>query len=434
MQKSERIVLLIIILFIGFGFTVNFIANALLPVAERKIDRVILFSIDSGNPEYLSEEMMPKLFGEILEQGSKYKFAMGVLASETQHGHTTILTGAFTNNSGMIGNGYYDNETGKTTGVALDPNFRLAETIFEANPALTTAFISGKWRLPPLLAPGADLVLASQESGYTIPDRYVTRLGLPITYYDGDIVDRWCIDAVIEAIRIDDPDFIFCNLAWTDVFGHNSGGIGDYSESIKRQLRELDNLFMRLFIELKAMGEYENTLFCFVSDHGMETIDRVVDIEGYLSENGIPNHIHAEGASGYVFLTNSTQKDLAVQLLQQHADVSVVVPYENMSQYPYALNTLMNRTGHIYFSMHEHVGLSLHVSGLGEVPLSQIGSHGGISCQDVLMGWMGPNITRSGIELRNVPHQVDIVPTICYLTGWNLPSQAQGRVLYEILE
>ena len=241
--------------------------------------------------------------------------------------------------------------------------------------------------------------------------------------------------ALIEVIKGDDPDFTFVNLAWTDVEGHYTGGIGDYSVMIQRQLRELDDLFMRLFTELKAVGEYENTIFCITSDHGMETIEDVVDIEGYLIAHGIQNHVHPEGGSGYIFLDDSLQNQTAVNLLLTHPDIAVVLPYENMSQYPFCLNTFPNRTGDIYFSLKEHRMVALRIPGLGAVPLSQIGSHGGISTQDVVMAWMGPNITCTGYEINTiVPHLVDIVPTICHLTGWTLPSKSQGRVLYEILE
>ncbi|MHA1279525.1 MAG: alkaline phosphatase family protein [Candidatus Helarchaeota archaeon] len=436
MHKNDKWVLFIIALFIGSGFTINYIATSTFPKATSDtIDRVILFSIDSANPEYLTEELMPHLFAEIMAHGSKYKFALTELASETQHGHTTMLTGAFTNNSGVIGNGYYDNDSKTTIGVIQDPNFRLAPTIIEANPQLTTAFVSGKWRLPSILAPGANFTFSSGQSGYPIPAGYVKKLGLPVTFFDGDVCDRWSFDAVLQVIKDDDPDFIFCNLAETDYWGHYVGGIGDYSEGIKRHLRELDNLFMHFFTELKAMGKFANTLICITSDHGMETVEDVIDVEGYLANNGVNCHIHVEGGSGFIFLENSSQKDQAVSLLQAHSDVAVVVPYENMSQYPYCMNTFMNRTGHIYFSTREHTIITMRIPVIGEVPVGNIGSHGGIALQDVVMAWMGPNITRYGYEITTViPHLVDIVPTICYLTGWNLPAKSQGRVLNEILE
>ncbi|NVM30823.1 MAG: alkaline phosphatase family protein [Candidatus Helarchaeota archaeon] len=444
MKKTDRTILLIIAILISFGFTINFIATSLFPPTNpRTTPRVILFSIDSANPEYLTEEMMPKLFAEIMARGSKYRHALTSLAAETQLGHTSMLTGAYTNNSGMIGNGYYNTTSNTTVGVALDHNFRLAETLIEAiepNNTIKTAFISGKWRLPPLLCQEANFVFASPITElvtgdpYPLPDGYLQKLGTPIHYADGDLVDTWCIRALIELIKQDDPDFIFCNLAWTDVFGHYSGGVGDYSGMIKRHLRELDNLFMHLFTELKAMGEYENTLFIFTSDHGMETVEKIVDIEGYLIGKGIQNHVHVEGGSGFIFLENPANTSSAVDFLQQHPDVAVVLNRSQMYQYPYCLNTWENRTGQIYISLREHVVLSLRLPGFGEIPLSQIGSHGGIALQDVIMAWMGPNITRTGYEITTiVPHVVDIVPTICNLTGWPVPGQSQGRVLNEII-
>jgi predicted AlkP superfamily pyrophosphatase or phosphodiesterase len=438
LDKKTRAVLLIIIVLMAFGFSINFIAYSLFPTtSHRATPRVILISIDSGNSNYLSEGTMPKLFSEIMAHGVKFKSALTVLAAETQHAHTSMLTGAFPNRTGLIGNGLYFNDTGKTVGVLLDPSYRLAETIFEAinrtNPALKTAFISGKWRLPPLLSQGADIVLASAQSGFTIPKPYLERLGAPITYVDGDAIDPWVMNALIDVIKHDDPDFIFVNLAWTDVWGHYCGAISDYAVTINRQLAELDNLFMRLFTELKAMGEYDNTLFAITADHGMETVDKIVDIHGYLEAQGIQNHIHVEGGSGFIFLQNASEEDKAVNLLSVHPDIAVVVPRENMSQYPYCLDTFINRTGHIYISMREHTILSTNFGNL-TLPVGNIGSHGGIATQDVIMGWMGPNITCPGYELLNVPNLVDIVPTICYIMGWTPPAQVQGRVLYEILE
>lgn len=440
MKKIDKIVVLVIALFIGFGFTLNFLATALFPPAKaRATPRVILISIDSANPEYLSEAMMPRLFAELLARGTIYKTALTALASETQHGHTCMLTGAHPNNTGMIGNGYYNNETGETVGVVLDPTFRKAETIIEAiertTPSIKTAFLSGKWRLPPLLANASDFIFASPITGIPLPEGYDVKVGAPHTFHDGDIVDEWIINALIELIRGDDPDFIFVNLAWTDVNGHYTGGVGDFSEMISRQLWELDGLFMRLFTELKAIGEYDNTLFVITSDHGMETVERVVDVEGYLRENGVTSHIHVEGGSGFVFLADSSDKDAAVNLLLQHPDVAVVVPRENMSQHPYYLDTFLNRTGHIYFSMVAHTIITFTIPGIGPVSIGQIGTHGGVALQDVVMAWMGPNITRTGYEITEfIPSVVDIVPTICHLTGWQLPAQTQGRVLYEILK
>ena len=62
---------------------------------------------------------------------------------------------------------YYNETDGTAVGVALDPSFRLAETLIESiertTPVIKTAFLSGKWRLPPLLSQDADFIFAPQD-------------------------------------------------------------------------------------------------------------------------------------------------------------------------------------------------------------------------------------------------------------------------------
>ena len=72
--------------------------------AEEGVQRVILISIDSCNPEYISPTYMPNLYARIIRDGVKFKFANSILPAETQSGHTTLLTGAYPAHSGIIGN------------------------------------------------------------------------------------------------------------------------------------------------------------------------------------------------------------------------------------------------------------------------------------------------------------------------------------------
>jgi predicted AlkP superfamily phosphohydrolase/phosphomutase len=50
-----------------------------------------------------------------------------------------------------------------------------------------------------------------------------------------------------------------------------------------------------------------------------------------------------------------------------------------------------------------------------------------------LFALSGPNIKR-GIELERTVWIQDLVPTICYLTGWPVPEQAEGAVIYQAME
>ena len=50
-----------------------------------------------------------------------------------------------------------------------------------------------------------------------------------------------------------------------------------------------------------------------------------------------------------------------------------------------------------------------------------------------LFALSGPNIRR-GVELERTVWIQDLVPTICYLTGWPVPAQAEGAVIYQAME
>ena len=50
-----------------------------------------------------------------------------------------------------------------------------------------------------------------------------------------------------------------------------------------------------------------------------------------------------------------------------------------------------------------------------------------------LFALSGPNI-KKGSELERTVWIHDLVPTICYLTGWPVPAQAEGAVIYQAME
>jgi len=45
----------------------------------------------------------------------------------------------------------------------------------------------------------------------------------------------------------------------------------------------------------------------------------------------------------------------------------------------------------------------------------------------------GPNI-KKGAELDRTVWIHDLVPTLCYMTGWPIPAQAEGSVIYQAME
>jgi len=440
MDKRKKLSISIIGILIAFGFIISPISVLFFPTQETGLRRVVLISLDSCNSDYLTPEYMPYLYEMLMTYGAKYKVAEGPVASETQGGHTVMLCGAWPNSTGIIGNGLYLNDTKQEMMVVTDPSYRLTETIFESlepNTTIKTAFLSGKWRLRPLLSPAADLSFGSMRAstaGYSpigpnfpVPDEYKPIVGMPIYMNpDGDVCDSWIINSLIEVVKRDDPDFSFVNLAYLDVAQHYNG---PYNAMIGAKMAELDNLFKKLFTEFMAMGKFYSTLWIITADHEQEEVLKIFDAQGYLAAHGIPNHAWNEGGSSFIFLDNEAQNNTAYQLLRDHPDIAIALSRDNMSLLH--LDTFINRTGHIYISGKEHIAMGK--TGLTE--FGTRGSHGGIACRDVPMAFMGPGIKNVGHEIDDhIPGLVDIMPTIANLTGWDMSSMNfDGVPLTDIL-
>ena len=395
---------------------------------ESGLHRVIIISIDSCNPWYVSNEYMPNLYGAIMHDGAIYNYGETALAAETQNGHTCLLCGAYPNSTGIVGNGLYFPNNGTFIPVVTDPRLRLTKTIFEllneTHPEIKTAFISGKWRLPPLLSQGADLVFSSPKSGFPIPESYRALVGEPITSNDGDVVDPWTFNVLLNVVEHDDPGFIFVNLAWTDTYSHRVGDDGNFD--VRRHLSELDNQFAILFAQMKRMGKYSSTLFAIVSDHGMNSIRGVIDLNKLLQENGIPfQGVHIEGGSAFLYFNDNVSRQSAITFLSARPEISLVVPSENMSQLH--LDTERWRRGDLYISTVR--GYTFLAPG---APVSYMGDHGGIGARRIVFAFLGAGIQHTGRILTGTPSIVDVLPTIAYAAGWPIPSTAVGSVLNEV--
>ncbi|MGQ4876251.1 MAG: alkaline phosphatase family protein [Promethearchaeia archaeon] len=439
MEKQNKIAFAIIFGMIIFNFFLGFLN--FLPSNKQKdslddIKRIILFSFDSCNPEYVSPEYMPKLYSLLKEEGIMFKNAWCPLAAETMNGHTTMLTGCWPNSTGILGNSYHNSDLPddeQPENPVQDRKHRLVNTIFEyltekyPEKAKKTAFISGKWRLPDFLAYGAEYVFASPvcKKFDVCPKGYEQIVGTPITHTDGDIYDQWCMRALTELIRRDDPEFIFVNLAWVDAYGHDTGA---FNPNYARELKQLDNLIWQFIIDLKAMKKYSSTMFIFTSDHGMSSIKEVFNVEKYLKNNGIDtDYIHIEGHSAFIFLKNKSDTDKAVKILKESDKIAIVLSRKEMNKVH--LNTFENRTGQIYISCKEYVAPSIK-----DLEFASIGTHGGVATRDIPMAFIGAGIKKGEFLQDTIPGLEDLVPTILYIWNYDIPNYVDGRVLNEIFE
>ncbi|MHA1269346.1 MAG: alkaline phosphatase family protein [Candidatus Helarchaeota archaeon] len=460
-KNSKRLTFLLIASLIIISGFIPYISS-LLPKQPQStgVKRVILISIDSCNPEYISPMFMPNLYSRILRDGIKFKVANTILGAETQSGHTSMLTGSFPTHSGIIGNGLYfpedwvDPETNETVYHAgtkvftiTDHRLVLTNTIFEQfkdNSSIKTAFVSGKWRLVPLLSEGANLIFGNNkvEKTYMIPPDYYQWVGAPLCYSEGDAIDVWTINCLIETIKHNpEINFTFVNLAYLDDLQHAYGG---YNEMIYHQLRELDNMLLRLFNELEARGEYDSTLFVVTGDHGSDRTDYYINLYEVFGQSSNPHidaEVHAEGQSAYIFLDNASQLQEAITLLESQEGIGLIVPRDNSSVVGYQnysaynIYPYYNRSGDIFVCAKEHGAIITNPN----VPFTLFGMHGGISTRDVPMAFFCKNLQFKdelrGFEINNyIPNTVDILTTIASIMNWTLNNMTLDGEILNILK
>jgi len=409
------------------------------PGYAEKAARTVLISLDSCKAGELAPGGIGRLARLLAERGVLFAEARTCLAAETMSGHTSMLTGCTSATTGILGNGLYDPLRGEDIAVVQDSGYRNHATIFEilegGRPELQSAFVSGKWRLPRFLAQGADDVVASPSSGLPMTPELVARVGRPWRHFEGDLPDAYTLRAATELLRREAPFFSFVNLAWLDRIGHDSG-VDNHNR--RRALRQLDDLLELFLRDLRRLGMERDTLLVFTSDHGMDSVSRYLNPRRILEEAGVAvRHVHAEGHCAFVYLENPAA-DLrrALERLGAEDTVEVVLPREELG--PLDLDAPRERAGDLFLSCRADT-----VVRFKNLSLIYPGMHGGLSSQEIVLGFLGPGVEpRPGIHERapgtparvlapaaRVPGIEDLAPTLLAWWGMEVPEWMDGEVL-----
>jgi len=455
-------------LFIAFIFCLSFSVDYIsyqvgvdhfIELPQMGIKRVILISVDSCNPDYIRPDIMPNLYNFMFYTGCMFINAETILSSDTVSGHTSMLCGAYPNTTKIIGNQYtnvsmwYHPFAGFLAPYKFfNYNIRQAKTIIEAleydrsqGDRIGTHFISSKW-LHWMLAWESDTIVGPEyklsfplglskqylpfSSHAWFNPKYQSQVGNG--YGETLPMDNWIMNALIESLRNEVflQNFYFVNIGYTDEMGHVYGARNAVSD---RQMREVDNLLHRLFMELISLGKLFTTTICIVSDHGMQTItSSEINLEEYLYKAGIPCYVHLEGGTAYIGLLDKSQKNYTLEFLNlinsRYWLFDRIIPSENYSTYHLPED---GTAGDICVSA--RVGSRFRISA---APVNMNGEHGGIFEQKIIMLWLGQGVKHRGIITNKDPVSiVDVVPTIGNITGWDISQcSLDGRVLTEILE
>jgi predicted AlkP superfamily pyrophosphatase or phosphodiesterase len=269
-----------------------------------KANYLVLISIDACRPDYFPLADIPHI-KSLMKEGVSYNRAwVGQLRNNTPPGQTTMATGTFPKNNGILCFGWRDpsNKTGSpptswknvTSGymnglIARSGTTSIGTLYKKAHPEAKVAAISSDkfYAAAGLGAQSADFILFSRSGdvadfrymadndlipdgvqGHLAPAEIMNDPGLKRSKSEKWDSDSWAVDLAIKLFEKEKPRIMMINLPDTDEAGHATGGITN-PKAMGRIITRADVQIGRLIEAYKKAGVYDQTVFVITSDHGM---------------------------------------------------------------------------------------------------------------------------------------------------------------------
>jgi predicted AlkP superfamily pyrophosphatase or phosphodiesterase len=288
--------------------------------SETTAKYLVLVSIDACRPDYFPLATIPNIT-KLMNEGASYNNAwVGQLRNNTPPGHTTMATGSFPRNDGILCFGWRDPiankgglptswekvTAGEMTRLIAESGTTSIGTLYKkAHPQAKVAAISCEkyYAATGLGAESADYILFNQSQtpgrnlsptgvkGHLAPDVIMNDQQLRRTKTDNWDGDTWAVDLALKILEHEKPEIMFINLPWTDEAGHATGGI-TAPQVMGRAVSNADRQIGRLIDAYKNAGIYDKTLFVITADHGMTPSSHSI------SQSAINSIIAQSGTSG----------------------------------------------------------------------------------------------------------------------------------------
>lgn len=293
--------------------------------------KVLIFVIDGCAPEYLTKETAPDIYSLAEKDGSFSKTVLAAVPTVTNVNHACILSGLPPDHTHVIGNYYYDPQTGKQ-GFIESKGFMKAPTILQKYKAAggTTALLTVKGKILEVFGEGVDIGVSVQN-----PDsRILERLDLPAPpQVQSPDSSRWIFQAALQCIKEENPDLVYCTT--NDYVMHHYSPQADLA---KEQIRTL-NEYVKKIYDLNPQREIYIT-----ADHGMNQKTTLINLQNICDKAGvhivcvpplkdryIENHIYQEGGVLYLYLQEDGEKARVLELLAAQPAIEQVLSAKEAS-------------------------------------------------------------------------------------------------------
>lgn len=272
------------------------------------MSKVVVISIDALMSEDLKYCKTFPAFSSLFEKANIVSSLMGIYPTYTYPSHVSIMTGVYPNKHKIVHNESYPDK--KWNYYAHDIKADTCLDIAKKN-GLTTACIT--W--PVMGGATCDYLIAETwaEKETDNPTPIFDSLNSPLAkeYFEKNKhllnwmrtpgFDNFATACFCDIFKAHKPDLTFLHLSYLD---HQRHQLGSASKKVLHALSFIDQKLQEIIDAVKSSGEYENTVFILLGDHGHRDYDTIFNINEVIRQMGYKDNIYAFSAcfSAHVYL------------------------------------------------------------------------------------------------------------------------------------
>lgn len=263
------------------------------------MSKVIVFSADGMVGEDLALLQTLPNFQRYLASGARITNVSSIYPTVTYPAHATMRTGVYPDVHGVVSN--YELLPGVNPPVWAWYNSSLkCADLFDAVKASGRTTASSFWPTTGC-HPSIDYLIDECWTEGTVPDPDVfRRCGsseevMEIIHRNLHIIlngrennppwnEQFCVRCAADMIRKFQPDLLMLHPANLDSYRHRTGV---FTDLVRHGVHEIDTWIGELAEACIDAGVWEETNFFLVSDHGLQNINRSVNINTLLKEEGL---------------------------------------------------------------------------------------------------------------------------------------------------
>ena len=250
-------------------------------VDDTPASAVVMISMDGVRPSEVAPELLPSLV-ELAERGARAERLIPEFPTNTFPNHVTLVTGVAPERHGIVDNAFIDPILGSfekreiPAWIEVQPLWSLLADRGMVSASFYWVGSEGDWR-----------------------DRGGPRYWRP---FSSETPEREKVEQILEWLDLPPADRPRLVTSWFRGADHAGHVYGPGSPQVAEQLRAQNAAVESLVAGVRARGLWRSTTLIFVSDHGMTSASRRVDLGSALREAGVSATVIGIGGTASVYL------------------------------------------------------------------------------------------------------------------------------------